>query len=118
MGYKKFSILILCIVPIVNPLFSNIAISQHNIVQRKSWIVNCNITALVASQMYDQRDSKGLWIGLQDEGSWTWIDGEVATWTNWAPNEPANVDPKFIHNHRLIFNQSAYNLLVHILLLI
>ena len=32
-----------------------------------------------------------MWIGLQDQGDWTWIDGDEATWTNWAPNEPQNV---------------------------
>ena len=40
--------------------------------------------------MYDRRDL-GVWIGLQDSGNWVWIDQEVATWTNWAPDEPANV---------------------------
>ena len=48
------------------------------------------ISALISSQMYDRRDL-GVWIGLRDSGDWTWVDQEVATWTNWAPDEPANV---------------------------
>ena len=48
--------------------------------------------------MYDRRDL-GVWIGLRDSGDWTWVDQEVATWTNWAPGEPANVDITW-HNKR------------------
>lgn len=33
------------------------------------------------------------WIGFTDdgtEGTWYWISGEVASYTNWAPGEPSN----------------------------
>ena len=35
------------------------------------------------------------WIGLTDfaeEGKWSWTSGEPATYTNWAPHEPADAD--------------------------
>ncbi len=35
------------------------------------------------------------WIGLTDfaeEGEWGWTSGEPATYTNWAPHEPADAD--------------------------
>ena len=40
-----------------------------------------------------------MWIRLRDSGDWTWVDQEVATWTNWAPDEPANVGIDW-HNKR------------------
>ena len=48
------------------------------------------VLALVASQMYDRRGI-GSWIGLaydSSESDWVWIDGSVASYTNWAPDEP------------------------------
>ena len=48
------------------------------------------VLALVASQMYDRR-GLGSWIGLaydSSESDWVWIDGSVASYTNWAPDEP------------------------------
>jgi hypothetical protein len=33
--------------------------------------------------------SQRVWIGLDfRSGSWTWVDGNPLTFTNWAPNEP------------------------------
>ena len=48
------------------------------------------VLALVASQMYDRRGI-GSWIGLaydSSESDWVWIDGTIASYTNWAPDEP------------------------------
>jgi Lectin C-type domain/Calx-beta domain/Ser-Thr-rich glycosyl-phosphatidyl-inositol-anchored membrane family/FG-GAP-like repeat/PA14 domain/LysM domain len=46
--------------------------------------------------------SESFWIGLTDkvnEGTFTWINGEAVTYTNWNPGEPNNFDGKEDYVH-------------------
>ncbi|MBT3266394.1 hypothetical protein HN371_04525 [Candidatus Poribacteria bacterium] len=94
--------------PILNPATGH----SYGVISAPTWNAGQEMAARMGGRLVTIDDAEeqawlestfggeALWIGLTDvdqEGRWEWTDGQRPSYTNWAIDEPNNMDPQGEH---------------------